>query len=106
MFWFLRKASGKQTKAVNTTEAGCDILDARSYAGGSVTVSAGITLLTLYAANDLSDTFLPYYNKDNDPVELIVATTQITQLPMEIYDVMYVKFVANTSGTIYLAQKS
>jgi len=106
MFWFLRKASGKQTKAVNTTEAGCDILDARSYAGGSVTVDAGITLLTLWAAHDLNDTFLAYVNKDGDAVTLVVASTQITQLPMEIYDIMYVKFVANTSGNIYITQKS
>jgi hypothetical protein len=106
MFWFLRKASGKQVKAVNTTEAGCDILDGRSYAGGTVTVDAGITLLTLYSAHDLSDTFLPYYNKDNAPVTLIVASTQITQLPMEIYDAMYVKFVANAAGNIRIAQKS
>lgn len=106
MFSMLRKNSGKVTRTVTDSASTTEELDVRNFAGGSVTVSAGITTLTLYSSHETGGTFLPYYDKDNVAVTLTVASTKITQLPLELYDLSFVKFVGNTSGTIYLSLKS
>ena len=106
MFWFLRKPSGKQTKTIGTTTAACDALDIQGFAGGVVTVTSGITILTFYGAHTEDETFLPLKDKDNNPVTLTVSSTQMTQLPPEIYDVPFAKTVANASGIAYFSLKS
>ena len=102
----LRKNSGIITKTVTTSETTTQELDVRKYAGGTVTVSAGVTTLTLYAGHETEDTFLPYYSKDNAAITLTVASTKITQLPTELYELSFVKFVSNTGGTINLTLKT
>jgi hypothetical protein len=101
-----RKNSGKITRTVTTSETTTEEIDVRRFAGGSITVSSGITTLTLYAGHETGDTFLPYYDKENVAVTLTVASTRIVQLPATIYDLAFVKLVANTSGTINLTLKS
>lgn len=103
---FFRKNSGKLTRSITDSETTTEELDVRRFSGGSVTVSAGVTSLTLYAGHEAGDTCLPYYDKDNVAVTLTVASTKITQLPLEIFDLAFVKFVGNTSGTITLTLKS
>jgi hypothetical protein len=106
IFSIFRKNSGKITRSVTNSETTTEEVDVRKFAGGTVTVSAGITTLTLYGCIETGDTCLPYKDKDNVAVTLTVASTQITQLPSALYDLSFVKFVANTSGTINLSFKS
>ena len=106
MFWFVRKPSGVKTLTVDTAVGSCTELDMRSFAGGVVSVTSGVTTLTLYGARETGGTYLPYKDKDNQDVTLTVADTQITQLPQEIYDLPFVKFVSNAAGTVYAALKS
>ena len=106
MFNILRKNSGKLTRSVTDSHSTTEEVDVRKFAGGTITVSAGITSLTLYGAHESGDTFAAYYDKDNVAVTLTVSNAKITQLPAALYDLSFVKFVANTSGTIYLSLKS
>lgn len=101
-----RKCSGKITKSITDSETTTQEVDVRKYAGGTVRVTTGITTLTLYGHDETGETFLPYKDADNQAVTITVASTQITQLPNAIYDLSFVKFVGNTSGTIYLSLKS
>ena len=102
----LREHSGKITRTVTTSETTTQELDVSDFCGGFVTVSAGITTLTLYTGHETGDTFLPYYDKYNSAVTLTVASTKATQLPAEIYDLAFIKFVANVDGTIIITLKS
>ena len=106
MFWFLRKPSGVQTAAVTAVESTTASINVGGYAGGVVTVTAGITLLTLYGSHTENGTYLPYYDEDDVPITVVVASTKITEIPPDIYNLTWVKFVANTSGTVTATFKS
>lgn len=106
MFWFLRKPSGKQTVTIDTSLASCGELDMRNYAGGCVSVTSGVTLLTFYAAHETGGDFLEATDKDDNPITLTVSSTKITQLPQELYDFPFIKAFGNAAGTGYFSLKS
>jgi len=103
--WFKRAHSGVREVSLTTSQSTTGQLDVRSYAGGTVRVSSGVTLLTFWNRQQEGDTELQYYNKDDSAVTLTVASTKDTQLPPELYDMAFAVIVANTSGTATFALK-
>jgi hypothetical protein len=107
MFWFLRKPSGVQTKVVHDSViATSEAVDLRSYAGGNVTVSAGITTLTFYGCQEESGTYLPILDQDGVAVILTVASTNISELPSSLYSFYFIKALGDAAGTAIFALKS
>lgn len=107
MFWFLRKTSGKKTIAVNDAAiANSEEVDIRNYAGGNVTVSAGITLLTFYASQEEGGTYLPAKDQTDVAVTLTVSSAGITELPAAVYSFDFIKVLGDAAGTAYFSFKS
>ena len=103
--WFKRAHSGRISLALTDSESTTDVVDVRSYAGGTIRVGAGITSVTFWGKQVVGDSPLQYYNKDNEVITLTVAADKETQLPQEIYDMSFCVMVANTAGTVTVTLK-
>jgi acetyl esterase/lipase len=103
-----------------TTEALSDSLDVSPDAGGTFSVSAGITTLTFFATCDtLPDqftvgptqavdnrTYLPLYDAAGVAVTMAVVPGRVYVFPAAVGLCSAIKIVANAVGTIAVAFKS
>ena len=105
LFAWFKRAHHTVTINLTTSETTTGSFDARSYAGGTVRVSSGVTTLYFYNKQVEGDTPLEYYNKDNAAVTLTVASTRDTQLPPEFYDLSFCVVKANAAGRATFALK-
>lgn len=87
---------------IGTSEATSEAIEKRGFAGGSLRVSAGITLLTLYAGFSATGVFSPLYDEDDAPVTMAVGANVVQAMPNVVYKAAFLKFVGNTAGTAEL----
>ena len=93
--------------ACNTTVAGCDAIDMRTYAGAIVIVpdASTIVLLTPHVCDTESGTFQPLYDEDATPVAQVVAANRACVLTSSAYAAHWLKLVSNAAGTVDLLKK-
>jgi hypothetical protein len=85
------------------TEPNSAVLDASTWAGGSVEVTAAVTLTIVgtNCDNPASRTFVQCYDQDSGPLIITATDAGVWELPT-IFGFRYIKFTAADPTEIYL----
>ena len=87
----------KYDLAIDTVLADCTEIPIAAFAGMSLMVPVGATVVTLtvYGTHERGGTFLPLMDADNGSVVMTVAGGKIQDVPTAVFSCLSVKFVGN-----------